>query len=127
MKIIKKKITASTDVVKIPAPLNKYYDIISDEEFEEMTGADPLPYICEEISGYDAKHLAYVIAKPEYEEQLANNGIDIVELVSEAGHAPFLGYVVYDRLYAVTIEDIHMAGIDGEEERDDEYDEEEDY
>ena len=115
MRIIKQKITASTTAAQIPSEFAPYYDIISDAEFEAMTGAEALPYICEEIAGYDAKHLAYVAARPEYEDRLADNGIDIVELITEGGGEPFLGYVAGDRLYPVTEEDLEMAGVYADE------------
>lgn len=111
MKISHRKITAATEVAKIPSPLDQVYDIASDAEVEEMTGYPGDEYTCEEIDGYDVKHLAWAVAKPEYEDALANQGIDIVELVQE-GTDVFLGYVVHDRLYAVEESDLESAGID---------------
>ena len=115
MRIIKQKITASTTAARIPSEFAPYYDIISDEELEEMTGFESTPYLCEEVPGYDAKHLAYAIAKPEYQDRLADNAIDVVELISEGGGEPFLGTVAGDRLYPVTEEDLEMAGVYADE------------
>lgn len=111
MKITRKKITASTSSLKIPAPFDKYYDIASDAEINEYTGYIPEEgelSPCEDCEGYEAKHLSWVIAKPEYRDALANSGLDAVELISE-GRDTMLAYVVGDRIFAVDEEDMADA------------------
>ena len=115
MKISYRKVTAATETAKIPAPFDKYYRIISDEEFKEMTGDDDTSSIVEDIPGYTVKHLAWVAPKPEYDEALSNEGLWIMELV-EDGDRTFIGYVVGDRVYMLDMSDIYNAGVVDEEE-----------
>ncbi len=111
MKIIHSKITASTSVVKIPTPLDKYYKIISDQELADMTGYDDTSSIAEEVPGYEVEHLAWVVPKEEYEDILSDNGLWEAELLKEGNHV-FIGYVVRDRIYSITIDDIRRAGVE---------------
>lgn len=111
MKITHRKITASTSSLQIPAPFDQYYDIVSDAEINEYTGYIPEEgelSPCEDCEGYEAKHLSWVIAKPEYRDALANLGLDVVELISE-GRDTMLAYVVGDRIFAVDEEDMADA------------------
>lgn len=108
MKITHKKINASTElsINTIPSPYDAYFQIVSDEDVEDITGYPAHPSPCEEVMGYEVNHIAYVEPKPDYYDWFADNGLDIVELVSEGGFAPFLGYVVGDRLYPVSTSDL---------------------
>lgn len=136
MKITRRKITASTNTIKIPAPFDKYYRLMSDKEYEETFSDDfpAHPSPCEEIEGYDIECLAYATAKPQWEDMLLDAGIDIVELVSESGGEPFLAYAVKDRVYPVTVDDINAEDEDWdnieesttiEADSDDDFDEDE--
>lgn len=98
MKITHRKITASTSSVSVPTPYDKYYTTISDEEFEYETGMPATPYLVEEIDGYNIEHLAYVKAKPEYEDALGTDGHEYAELVRE-GDEVFVAYVSGDKVY----------------------------
>lgn len=112
MKITHKKITASAAVVNIPSPLDKYYRLGDDAEVEKITGYDGSDYPAESVEGYDVSHIGWAIAKPEFEDALADVGnLDIVEILNEGGRI-FLGYAAGDRIYSVTEDDIRMAGIE---------------
>ena len=63
-------------------------------------------YPCEQVEGYDAKHLTYVVGKDEYLDELETNGVGFLELVIEGNGHPFLGYVVGDELCMLGIIDI---------------------
>ena len=118
MKILHRKVNASSDIVEIPAdiveipaPLDKYYDIATDAEMYEITGMNAeelMDTSAEDTPGYNVKHVAWVIAKPEYEEVLANSGLDGPELLDEDGRL-FVGYQVRDRIYSVTEDDVLEA------------------
>ncbi len=110
MKITHRKINAASEVARIPAPLDRYYTIISDEDLVDLTGYDDTSSIVEEIPGYDIEHIAWVSAKPKYFDQLADQNIDILELVRE-GNKLFLAYGIRDRVYSVDESDIRRAGI----------------
>lgn len=110
-----KKITASTSSVALPAPYNKYYEIISDSDLEDETGMSATPYLADEVDGYDIEHLAYVKAKPEYMGYLEDDGFAYLELVRE-GDKEFLAYVIGDRIYPLYIDEIlSIVGEDPEE------------
>ena len=110
MKITKRKITAATSPkLKIPTPFDKYYRLMSDAEFEDYTGGYPAhPSPCEEVKGYNIKSFSYAIAKPEYEDYLSNDGLDVVELVTSDWdeNKLMLAYVVGDRVYPVSESDL---------------------
>ena len=93
MKITHKKINASTElaIATVPSPYDAYFQIVSDEDVEDITGYPAHPSPCEEVMGYEVNHFAYVEPKPDYYDWFADNGLDIVELVSEGGSAPFIG------------------------------------
>lgn len=95
-------------MIKIPAPFDKYYRLMSDKEYEDYTGDTARPYICEDVDGYNVKHYSYCLAKPEYEDYLADKGLDIVELVSSDWdpNKLMLGYVVGGRIYSVDESDL---------------------
>ena len=108
MRIIHKKITAATEVAKltIPAPFSQFYRIVADAEVEDL-GWDIDGSPVEEAEGYALKHLSWVLPKEEYEDELADNGLDLVELVQDTDNDDiFLAYVVGDRVYAV--EKVHQ-------------------
>lgn len=111
MKIRHRKITASSNKasVKIPAPFDKYYRIASDQDVIDYCGDSDLhPTPCEEAEGYDVKHISYVLPKPEYEDALAYNAVDVVELVTSGQEdKPMLAYTVNERLYPVDMYDLH--------------------
>lgn len=115
MKVSHRKITASTATAKIPAPFDEYYRIISDEEYKELTGDDDTSSIVEDIPGYTVEHIAWVAPKPEYDEQLADQGLWVMELCRD-GDREFLGYVVGDRVYMLDESDLYNAGVVDEEE-----------
>lgn len=60
---------------------NKYYDEISDIEFDNLTGGAALA----EDTDSGLTHVAFIAAKPEYEEALANNGLEVLEVASDGG------------------------------------------
>ena len=112
MKILHRKITSATSVIKVPAPLSKYFYIIDDIELKELTGMDANEAFesssAEGTPGYNVKHLAWVAPKAEYEEALADQGYGTLELLDEEGDI-FIGNLVHDRIYNIDeaeIEDI---------------------
>lgn len=111
MKITRRPITASSNSVKIPAPFDEYYRLMSDKEFEEYTGSDAHPTPCEEADGYNIKSYSYCIAKPEYEEALSDIGLDIVELVTSDWdeNELMLAYTVNDRIFPVDISEVSTS------------------
>lgn len=114
MKISRKKITAATyPNIAIPAPFDKYFMLVSDKEIEDMTGYPAHPSPCEEAEGYNIKFYSYVVPKPEYEDKLADDGFDVIELVTSDWdpNKLMLAYVVGDRIYPFDESDIRMAGI----------------
>lgn len=110
MKISHRKITASSNKasVKIPAPFDKYYRIASDQDVIDYCGDSDLhPTPCEEAEGYDVKHISYVLPKPEYEDALADNAVDVVELITSGWQEePQLAYTVGEEIYPVDMMDL---------------------
>ena len=107
-----KVIKSSSQKLTVPQPFNKFYSIISDAEVaEKYDGYEYDSYPCEDVEGYDGIHLAWVAARPKYEDKLADCGLDIIELISLDG-ATFLGYVAGNRLYSLDKSDIVAAGLD---------------
>jgi len=114
---------------KIPAPFDEYYQIMSDEEVEELTGEPAHPSPCEDCEGYEVKNLCYLTPKKQYEEAFFNNGVGDVEVLQE-GNVVFVGYCVHDRIYQVGWPDLEQileeSGISYDEgDPDDETDERE--
>ncbi len=102
-------VNAASAIAEIPAPFDQWYQIDNNSEASEFGSP------AEEIEGYEAKHLAWAVAKDEYYDALANNGIEYCELVSEGDGEPFLAYVAGDRLYPVS-EDEVLQCIESEED-----------
>lgn len=130
MKVTKRKIVASKSSIKIPEPFDKYYRLMSDDEFEKYTGVPAHPSPCEEAEAYDVKSYSYAVARPEYDKELSNDGLDIVELVTTEWdlNKLMLAYVVHDRLYPVATYDMPIDHDDAEQsEYDEVYDEEDLY
>lgn len=101
-----KRMIRASQMVRVPDAVSNIYHIADDAEVADITGYTPDPdelYPCEEIEGYDATHIAWLVANPEFEDELIKDGYDVVELVSEGGHI-FVGYVANDRLYNITDE-----------------------
>ena len=78
-------------------------------ELDAIFGPASQESVVEQIPGYDMKHIAWCIAQDWCFEGLSDNSIDVVELVSEAGGPPFLAYVVNDRVYPVSLEEVEMC------------------
>jgi hypothetical protein len=77
----------------------KYYTEATPEQICEETGCYIEDLVsAEELDGYDAKHVAWLIAKPEYQDVL--DCYSTIELVEEGGEQ-FLGFVSGERLYDV--------------------------
>jgi len=119
MKITRRKITASQDVeaksalVRIPFPYSQYYKTASAKEVSDYCG-DEIGYTdspCEEADGYDVSHLAWVLAKPEYQDCLAANGLDIAELIVEGDDysSLMLAQVIGDRIVPVSMSEVEMC------------------
>ena len=111
MKITKSKTTASSNLARIPVPFDQYYRVASDAEVNDFTGYYPElgeKSPCEEAQGYNIKHIAWAMAKDEYLDALADDGIDIVELVTSDwdNSNPMLAYVVKDRVYPLDIDEV---------------------
>lgn len=105
---MKKWIKSATQAYTVPAPFDKYYTIVDDIWLEHNTEYDreEFGYPCEDVPGYDIKHLAWAYAKDEYVDELMNNGMEAVELVSEDGGSPFLAYVIHDKVFPVDMVDM---------------------
>ena len=98
----------SRQEVHIPAEFEKYYDVISDRDLENLTGMEGSPYPCEETKGYDCRHVAWLAAKEEYADALMDNGLEFVELMDENGYV-FVGQCVGDRIYPVDIQEVERC------------------
>ena len=105
MKIYVKAANSSSFTNQIPVEFRKYYRVLPDAEFENITGEDSMPYPCEDLDGYDCKHLAWLCAKDDYIDDLSNNALDIVELIDEAGDI-FVGQRIGDMICPVDIEEV---------------------
>lgn len=121
------KITKSlaSNNIKIPEPFDAFYEILPSKEYENEFGIPAYPTPCEECEGYEIEHIAYLIAQPEFFDELQDAALDVVELIKE-GSSTFLAYVVGDRIYPVekadmpditTFEEYEEAGyLDDDEE-----------
>lgn len=85
----------------------RYLKRASEQELLNLSGASSIEEFnsdicgsCEDLPGYDAKHIDWLIPKDEYFDVLADDGYDIIELCEMDGEQ-FLGYTVGDRLYDV--------------------------
>lgn len=88
----------------------KYYTEATPEQVCEESGCnmeDLMAVQAEELDGYDAKHIAWLIAKPEYVDTL--DCYSIVEVVEDGGEE-FLGHISGDRLYDVGWEIKQLLG-----------------
>ena len=84
----------------------KYFKRASEQELLDHSGASNMEEFnfdidsCEDLPGYNAKHIDWLIAKDEYSDTLAADGYDIIELCEMDGNQ-FLGYIAGGRLYDV--------------------------
>lgn len=99
----------ATGPVKAPDEFDEYYESISEEDLEDLTGFPADEYPCESVPGYDCKHICWLYARPMYEDALANDGLEIAELVSEDGGTPFVAQVVHDRIIPVPLDEIESC------------------
>ena len=101
---IKQKVreSAATEV-KIPKPYNKYYQVAEVDKIND--GYD----VGDQIEGYDIRILAYLEAKPEYEDILE----EPYAVLTDNEDSPVC-VIVGGRLYNVSIRD--LPEIDGLEE-----------
>lgn len=66
----------------------------------------------EDLDGYNAKHLAWYIAKEKYSDLLSDSGYDIVELVREGiDGEPFIGFTIGHELFDITDEVAKILGV----------------
>lgn len=86
------------DELEIPAPYNKYYEIGSSD-----IDQDALPDAFDHYR--ELKVVAEVYAKDEYDEALANNGLEFCWLVSDNGRLMLVTSVAL-RVYPVTLEEV---------------------
>lgn len=101
------KSTSEVGPIKAPDEFDKYYESISEEDLEDLTGFPANEYPCESVPGYDCKHICWLYVRPMYEDALANNGLECAELVSEGGDAPFVAQAIHDRIVPVSLSEIH--------------------
>lgn len=85
----------------------KYLKRASEQELLDFSGASNMEEFnsdicssCEDLPGYNAKHIDWLIPKDEYFDALADDGYDIIELCEMDGKQ-FLGYMVGGRLYDI--------------------------
>ena len=108
MKITRKSITASAQVA-IPAPFDEYYTILPDSKYEELTGTPARPSPCEEANyPREIKHIYYLVARPEWREELDYRGIRDVELVRIGGNTISVCYTIGNHVF--TVYDTMMPG-----------------
>ena len=88
----------------------KYYTEATPEQICEEAGCNIEDLEgAESLDGYDAKHIAWLIAKPEYEDVL--DCYSIIEVVEEGGEQ-FLGFVSGEELYDAEWEIKQWLGVD---------------
>lgn len=88
----------------IPAEFRKFYNVVSVEDYVDYTGEDMPPLSAEDLEDYEAKHVAWAVAKPEYVDTLASLDYNAIEFVEEDGKvfpAYIIGDLQGDRLYDV--------------------------
>ena len=92
-------------VVSVPAPFDEYYRLATAEDLADYDDEDGTP--CETCEGYDAKNVGWAVAKDEYADALADQGLDVVELVTFGDDPQIkLAYTVHDRIYTVDEDEI---------------------
>lgn len=97
-KDMKKKLVRekATTKVKIPRPYNKYYQVAEiDDDFDDNYN------IGNQIEGYDMRILAYLDAKPEYEDTLK----EPYAVLTDDEDYPVC-VIVGGRVYNISIEDL---------------------
>lgn len=95
------------DNYAIPEPFNTWYKCGSDEEVNRLIDYPVGVYPCESIPGYDCKHICWAIGKTEdISKELANNGMEAVELITEGDSKPFLAYCDDEFVYSLSLTDI---------------------
>ena len=117
VEIIKKKypVTEGLSEDLSESIADKYYDKISEEEFAEILGFDSVEefreddYMEEAAENYDVKRVAFLRAKPEYFDDLDNDGYAFVDLVSD-GEKEFIGFYAGGRLYEIEDEIREIVG-----------------
>lgn len=83
----------------IPAPFDKYFKVMTEEEACEDAGVDDwIEISAEGLEGYNAKHVAFIRAKDKYADTLGDDGLEFLEVVTEDGET-FIAQVVNGRLY----------------------------
>jgi hypothetical protein len=89
-------------------PLAKYYDIISDAEFDSIYGSGmSSSTTVQNIPYYDFIHVAWAAAKSEYDEALSDNGLDVLEIAIELeSHSPMWVYSVGRDVMSADVEEI---------------------
>ena len=111
-------IKAASDTIAIPAPFNKYYRVATDADLADYADEDGISP-CEDCEGYDAANIGWAIAKDDYIDALADQGLDLVELVTFGDDPEVkLCYAVHDRIYSLDEDEIVDAlyDVDAEEE-----------
>lgn len=104
---------------------SKYYYVASDQYLLDYTGCANMDVFndfgnCEDLIGYDAKHIAWLIAKDDYIDKLSEDGYDLVELCEEGGRQ-FIGMIIHDRLYDIDDDIISLLDYYEEDYPDDDY------
>jgi len=101
-------VKASTSGASIPAPFNKYYDVATRQDFQDM-GLDTDYYMVPSDAYENYRELeliGHAVAKPEYEEALGEYScVDIVR-DSSYNNSIMLVLPVGDRIYDVSINEI---------------------
>lgn len=108
VKIIEKRFSTAGDLVEgvSESAADKYYNRISEKEFAETLGFDSVEefrendYMDEAAESYDVRRVAFLKAKPEYFDELDNDGYAFVDLVSD-GKKEFVGFYAGGRLYDI--------------------------
>lgn len=101
---MKRMIKSASSSVTIPYPFSNYYRIIDDRrELNELFEGESTDSVAEQLPGYDVTHLAWCVAQDWCFDELSNDGMSVVELVSEGDGKPFCAFVVGDRLIPVDI------------------------
>ena len=101
-KPVKKAMESAESSSVIPAPFDKYYDVVSSNQildyyvknfgFEEEDLSEPPIagkngiFGVEDLPSYRGlKHIAWLLAKPQYQERLSAEPYDVIELVEDNG------------------------------------------
>lgn len=108
----KQKLTESVEVkeevefkpLTIPAAFAKYYRVLQPKEYDTLFGF-PYSDMVEEAEACGVDELQYLMAKEEYEEDLAENGLDTLTIYRD-GSSVGIGQIVGGRLYPIGLEEI---------------------